>query len=238
MAGDNKKFIVANGLSVSGDTEVTGSIHANAFFGDGSGLTNVGGGAGGGLSEDAVISVIESTVDAAFVQDRQSVDQLTSSQVELIIEQIVDDAYVAARETGIDAATLAQAIEDGINSRLQSLEWSFGETITAPNYCEGVSVITGEEVSLNPKSGSMVSHVMSADTTYSCHTSWASGESVTLHFTNANGSTVTWPSDILWVGGEAPDVSSPEGVHLVNIWKVGASVYGAYIGQASMAPAE
>jgi len=232
MAGDNKKFIVSNGMEVSGDTVSSGSVTATAFFGDGSGLTNVGGGAGGGLSQEAVTSLIETVVDAEFVQQRQSVDQLTSDQVETIIEQIVDVAYVTARETGIDPVALAQAIEDGINSKLANAGWNFNNTVVAPNYCEGVYTELGQQISLNPKAGSMVNHVVSGDTVYELHNSWSSGESLTLHLTNSSGSAITWPSNLAWVGGEIPDVSSPTGVHLVNIWKVGTTCYAAFIGTA------
>ena len=58
MSIDNKTFLVNNGLEVDGDTVVSGSVSATAFFGDGSGFTNVSGGTGGGLSANAVVSLI------------------------------------------------------------------------------------------------------------------------------------------------------------------------------------
>lgn len=46
MATVNKNFKVKNGLDVSGNTTVEGTVTATAFIGDGSGLSNITGGGG------------------------------------------------------------------------------------------------------------------------------------------------------------------------------------------------
>lgn len=233
MSIDNKRFLVNNGLEVDGDTVVSGSVSATAFFGDGSGLTNVSGGTGGGLSENAVVSLIESTVDATYVQTRQSVDQLTSAQVETIIEQVVDATYVAARETGIDPVEVQNIVAEAINFRLANLEWNFSRTVSAPNFQEGTHTYSSTVGVLQPSLGSLQSHSLSGATTYEAHTNWESGESLTLHVSNSGGYSITWPVNVKWVGSVAPLCTTVGVVHLINFWKVGTQLYGAYVGEAS-----
>lgn len=233
MSTDNKNFLINNGLEVDGDTAVSGSVSATAFFGDGSGLTNVTGGSSGGLSETAVISLIESTVDVAYVQTRQSVDQLTSAQVESIIENVVDATYVAARETGIDPIEVQNIVSDAINFRLANLDWNFSRTVSAPNYKEGTHTYSATSAALQPGLGSLQSHSLTGDTVYIAHSNWDAGESLTLHVANNGGHAVTWPTDVKWVGGSAPTCTTINVVHLVNFWKVGTQLYGAYVGEAS-----
>lgn len=108
---------------------------------------------------------------------------------------------------------------------------SFTGTVTAENYIEGVDALSGTSVSVDPSNGSLATHTLTGATTYSYAAGWTSGESITLHIISA-GNTVTWPTT-KWVGGAAPDLSSTTGTHLVNLWKVGSDVYGAYVGEAS-----
>lgn len=108
---------------------------------------------------------------------------------------------------------------------------SFSGSVVASNYTEGVDSLNGTSVSLDPSNGSLAIHALSGTTTYSYAAGWVGGESITLHITS-NGNTVNWPTT-KWVGGEAPDLSSTAGTHLVNLWKVGSDVYGAYVGEAS-----
>ena len=233
MSTNNKKFIINNGLNVEGDTNVSGSVSATSFFGDGSGLTNVSGGAGGGLSQTAVISLIESTVDVEYVQTRQSVDQLTSAQVESIIEQVVDATYIAARETGIDPIEVQNIVAESINFRLANLEWNFSRTASAPNFQEGTYTYSETSAALQPSLGSLQSHSLTGDTTYVAHSNWEAGESLTLHVANNDGHAITWPAGVKWIGGTAPTCTTVGVVHLVNLWKVGIELYGAYVGEAS-----
>ena len=62
---DNKSFKVQNGLDVTGDANVSGSVTATSFIGDGSQLTGISGGSGGGLDSAAVASLIDSDLVGA-----------------------------------------------------------------------------------------------------------------------------------------------------------------------------
>ena len=72
MATINKNFKVKNGLDVSGNTTIQGTITATTFIGDGSGLTNVGSSSG--------LSAYQIAVNNGFVgTEQQWLDSLVGS---------------------------------------------------------------------------------------------------------------------------------------------------------------
>ena len=162
-------------------------------------------------SNDDVVAIVDVSEDVSkkiTVSDLVSivVDEtgFDSAEVSSIVSSVVDNAYVEARLPG---------------------------SVSADNYIEGVDSISGTSVSIDPSNGSLAIHALSGTTTYSYAAGWVAGESITLHITS-NGNTVNWPIT-KWVGGEAPDLSGTDGVHIVNLWKIGSDVYGAYVGEAS-----
>lgn len=119
---------------------------------------------------------------------------------------------------------------DGTDATLDVSSVSASSVVSA-HFTESVDPLSGTSVSVDPSNGSLATHTLSGSTTYSYAAGWVAGESITLHITS-NGNSVTWPTT-KWVGGEAPDLSGTDGVHLVNLWKIGSDVYGAYVGEAS-----
>lgn len=119
---------------------------------------------------------------------------------------------------------------DGTDATLDVSSVTASSVVSA-HFTESVDSLSGTSVSVDPSNGSLATHTLSGSTTYSYAAGWVAGESITLHITS-NGNSVTWPTT-KWVGGEAPDLSGTDGTHLVNLWKVGSDVYGAYIGEAS-----
>ncbi|WJE87929.1 hypothetical protein YFHUAIHA_CDS0056 [Phage C48C1] len=71
MSNDDFKFIVRNGIDITGDAEVTGTVTANAFVGDGSGLTGISGGGS---------STVSGTVDGHLIPDTNSAYDLGSAE--------------------------------------------------------------------------------------------------------------------------------------------------------------
>ena len=63
---DNKSFKVQNGLDVTGDANVSGSVTATSFIGDGSQLTGISGGSGGGLEGFDVSTYDDATSNGIF----------------------------------------------------------------------------------------------------------------------------------------------------------------------------
>ena len=119
---------------------------------------------------------------------------------------------------------------DGTDATLDVSSVTASSVVSA-HFTESVDSLSGTSVSVDPSNGSLATHTLSGSTTYSYAAGWVAGESITLHITS-NGNSVTWPTT-KWVGGEAPDLSGTDGVHLVNLWKIGSDVYGAYVGEAS-----
>ena len=107
---------------------------------------------------------------------------------------------------------------------------TFSGSVTADNYVEGVDSLNGTSVSIDPSNGSLAVHTLSGATTYSYAAGWVSGESITLHI-ESNNHAIAWPTT-KWIGGAAPDTTSIAGTHIINLWKVGSSIYGAYVGEA------
>ena len=229
MSNNDKAFKVQNGLVVEGDVTASGTVTAPAFFGDGSGLTNVAGGSGGGLSQEAVTALITSTVDETYVQNHA----LSASDVTTQIESIVNEAYVIARQSGLTQLEVQNEIASIIDFRLSSLDWNFSRTVSAPNYKEGTHTYSATSAALQPGLGSLQSHSLTGDTVYIAHSNWEAGESLTLHVANTGGYAITWPTDVKWVGGTEPTCTTINVTHIANFWKVGGQLYGAYVGEAS-----
>ena len=85
----------------------------------------------------------------------------------------------------------------------------------------------GSNIALNPANGTIQTYTANQSVTFT--DSFSEGESMTFMINGANAAyTITWPT-ISWVGGSAPDISIT-GYSLVTLWKVGATLYGAYGG--------
>ena len=86
---NEKTFIVQNGLHVEGDAVVTGTVTATSFIGDGSQLTGISGGGGGGLDSAAVTLLVDSDYVAARAPAGGG--GLDSAGVQLLIDAEVQD---------------------------------------------------------------------------------------------------------------------------------------------------
>lgn len=114
-----------------------------------------------------------------------------------------------------------------------------GKTINSAilndGYTEEVFAITdGTTVNLNPNNGSIQTWTLGANRTPG-QTNWASGQSITLMINDtASSFTVTWTSlPVTWVGGSAPALAPAGGFTIITLWKVGTTVYGAFVGQVA-----
>jgi hypothetical protein len=107
-------------------------------------------------------------------------------------------------------------------------------SVIAKNYVETVQASTSNTFTISPSSGSLISHTVSGNVTYTYNNNWAQGASVTIHIQTDSAWDITWPAT-KWAGGTEPTISSTTGAHLVNIWKMGvdSDFYGAYVGEAS-----
>lgn len=121
---------------------------------------------------------------------------------------------------------------------LTGTETLTNKTLTAPTlnagYTEQVYAISGTTPALSPANGSIQTWTLTANSTPTAGT-WAAGQSITLMVNDSASSfTVTWTSlPITWVGGSAPTLAPASGYTVIQLWKVGTTIYGCLTGQVA-----
>ena len=104
-----------------------------------------------------------------------------------------------------------------------------GPTLTK-GYVETVFALTGTTPALNPANGSVQTWTLTSNSTPT--DSFAAGESITLMIDDGTTHSITWPS-VVWKTGSglAPSLNVI-GFTAIVLWKVGAVLYGARVGDA------
>lgn len=95
---------------------------------------------------------------------------------------------------------------------------------------DGVLTITdGASVDIDPASGGIQVWTLGANRTPTA-TNFTAGQAVTLMIADGTAFAVTWTTiGVVWVGGTAPTLPTT-GYGVIELWKVGTTVYGAYVG--------
>jgi len=103
--------------------------------------------------------------------------------------------------------------------------------ITAGTITEDVYALSGTSVALEPDNGSVQTHTLTGNTTYT--DGFSAGQAITLMIDDGTAYTVTWPT-ITWVnnGGSAPTLATT-GYTVIAIWKVSTTLYGALVGDGT-----
>jgi hypothetical protein len=103
--------------------------------------------------------------------------------------------------------------------------------ITAGTITEDVYALSGTSVALEPDNGSVQTHTLTGNTTYT--DGFSAGQAITLMIDDGTAYTVTWPT-MTWVnnGGSAPTLATT-GYTVIAIWKVSTTLYGALVGDGS-----
>lgn len=101
---------------------------------------------------------------------------------------------------------------------------SFGGAIT-----EEVFALTGTTPALAPEQGTIQTWTLTGNSTPT--DSFSAGQSMTLMVDDGTAYTITWPS-VTWVGGTAPTLAT-SGYTVVELWKVGSTLYGAHVGDVA-----
>ena len=94
---------------------------------------------------------------------------------------------------------------------------------------EGIHTITGTTPVLDPANGTVQTWTLSGASTPTDGLS--NGESMVILIDDGGDYTITWPSTT-WIGGSAPTLDTANET-VVELWKVGGTLYGALVGVAS-----
>lgn len=111
---------------------------------------------------------------------------------------------------------------------------SFGRNspvVPSGTLVEDVYALSGTSVALEPDNGSVQTHTLTGNTTYT--DGFSAGQAITLMVDDGTAYTITWPT-MTWVndGGTAPTLAT-SGYTVVAIWKVSTTLYGALVGDGS-----
>ena len=106
-----------------------------------------------------------------------------------------------------------------------------GDVTFSKGVREEVETLTGTSVNLDPSTGTIKTHTLTDDTTYT--ESLQDGEYVTVMIDDGTDYTVDWPNTT-WVnnGGVAPTLATT-GYTVVQLWKIDTTLYGALVGGGS-----
>ena len=141
---------------------------------------------------------------------------------------------LAQGEIGIETDTLKIKVGDGSTAWSSLSYYQFGET-TSPSITgtivEEVYALSGTTPTLEPDNGSIQTHTLTGNTTYT--DGFSAGQAVTLMIDDGTAYTVTWPT-MTWVNnaGAAPTLAT-SGYTVVALWKVSTTLYGALVGDGS-----
>jgi len=138
---------------------------------------------------------------------------------------IVLDGTTGITATSLTGNTKTDSITDVAGTGAPSFPNGISLTV-APT--ENVYALSGTAVALAPANGSIQTHTLTGNTTYT--DSFSAGQSVTLMIDDGTAYTITWPT-MTWVnnGGTAPTLALT-GYTVVAIWKVSTTLYGALVG--------
>ena len=102
---------------------------------------------------------------------------------------------------------------------------------TIGDLTETVHTITdGASVDLDPANGPIQTWTLGANRTATA-TNFAAGESMMVMVADGTTYTLTWPT-MTWVGGSAPTLAT-SGYSVIELWKVGSTLYGAHVGDVA-----
>jgi len=133
-------------------------------------------------------------------------------------------AYDATIVVDGDIGTTVQAYDADITKNDIANTFTVEQTFTETT--ETVYTLTGTVI--DPVNGGIQTITLTTATTYT--ESLTTGQSVVLMISGGVTNAITWPSPITWVtsaGNVAPTITDSA---TIVIWKVGSTLYGAYVG--------
>ena len=96
---------------------------------------------------------------------------------------------------------------------------------------EEVFAVTGTTPALDPQNGTVQTWTLSGNSAPTFAAGFTTGASMTLMIDDGAAYSITWPTT-QWAGGSAPTLATT-GYTVVELWRVGATYYGALVGEMS-----
>ena len=216
--GQTGRYIASNNNIAIGNTAMYNSGAGGSCIAIGISAMNSGGATGAyniGIGESTLTGLTSGATNIAFGYTAGTT--LTTGSNNIIIGNAANSSSATvSNETTIgNSSTTAFRI--------------FG-TVALQNggLTELVYAVSGTTPALSPTNGGIQTWTLSGSSTPTAGT-WAAGTSMSLQIT-ASTNTVTWTSvAVSWVGGSAPTLSTT-GITIIELWKVGSTVYGALVG--------
>lgn len=176
---------------------------------------------------------------STLVNDAGYLTTVALGNISDVVITSVADGEILAYDSGSGDWINQTTVEAGL-ATLTGTETFTNKTLTSPaisnptitgGFIEDVYTLSGTSVALDPANGTVQTHTLTGNTTYS--NSLADGEAMTLMLDDGSAYTVTWPT-MTWVnnGGSAPTLAT-SGYTVVLLWKVGTTLYGALVGDGS-----
>lgn len=94
------------------------------------------------------------------------------------------------------------------------------------------TITDGGSVDIDPANGGIQTWTLGASRTPTA-TNMASGDSVQLRIADGSAYSITWSTiGVVWVGGSAPTLAT-SGYTIIELWKIGSTIYGAHVGDVA-----
>ena len=146
-----------------------------------------------------------------------------SIQIDLDGSDATKSTFQIQTHDGSSLATRIQVDGDG--------DVIITDEITAKSIKETVNAMSAAaSVALDPTLGGIQTITLGQATTFTL-SNWASGHRMTLMIDDGTNYAVTWPT-MQWAGGVAPTLAT-SGYNTIELWYVGSTLYGAYVGAHS-----
>lgn len=160
----------------------------------------------------------------------------TAAGDRMIIAQDADDNIIVLdyiRAAGIDGGDIKTGTVDSARIAGTLTGKTLVDPIITGTVLEDVYTITdGAAFEIDPGNGSIQLITLGANRTPAA-TNFAAGESVTLMIADGTAFTITWTTvAVTWVGGSAPTLATT-GYTVIELWKVGSTIYGARVGDVA-----
>ena len=193
---------------------------------------------GGPVTSSGSITVTNAAPDQTVVLTEGSNVTITGTYPSFTIASTdTNTTYTAG--TGLDLTGTAFSIDSSVVT-LTGSQTLTNKVLTTPSIStptmtgtivEDVFALSGTSVALEPDNGSVQTHTLSGNTTYT--DGFSAGQAITLMVDDGSSRTITWPT-ITWVnnGGSAPTLATT-GYTVIALWKVGSTLYGALVGDGS-----